>query len=80
MPTCSFRDLAKVCQALGFTATQGKKGVIWKGISPLNKLPITICIHEHTGGRDIPTGTFNSYLKQLGFKNFDEFNDYLRKI
>ena len=80
MPTCSFRDLAAVCKALGLTLSIGKKGVVWKGISPINKKPVNFCIHEHAGGRDLPTGTFNSYIKQLGFKNYDEFKEYLGKI
>lgn len=75
MPTCSFRELAKVCKALGLSSVQGKKEVVWKGISPLNNQPVTFCIHEHAGGRDIAIGSFNSYLKQLGFKNYEEFQN-----
>jgi hypothetical protein len=78
LPTCSFRDLARVCKALGLTPYQGKKWVIWKGISPINNQPVVFCIHEHAGGRDIAIGIFNSYIKQLGFRNFDEFNNYLK--
>lgn len=80
MPTCSFRDMASVCKALGLFSYQGKKGTIWKGISPLNNQPVNFCIHEHASGRDIPVGTLDRYIKQLGFKNFDEFNRYLNGL
>ena len=81
MPTCSFRDLARVCAALGLESRKARNGTLWKGISPLTNAPIDpICLHEHTGGRDVPDGTLRKYLKELGFKSFEEFRDYLNRL
>lgn len=79
MPTCSFRDLSLVCKALGLESCRGKKGLIWKGMG-LNGQMVSISIHEHAGGRDVPDGTFLKYIKDLGFSNKHEFYDYLRNL
>lgn len=77
MPTCSFGDLEKVCEALGLESRKGKKGTVWKGISPLTHAPIDpICIHAHARGRDMPDGTLRKYIRALGFKGFEEFRNY----
>ncbi len=65
-----------VCKALGLKPSSGKNGTKWKGTSPLNDQSVVIAIHEHAGGRDIPDGTLRKYLKDLGFKNIQAFNDY----
>lgn len=81
MPTCSFRDLERVCAALGLESRKAKHGTLWKGISPLTQAPIDpISVHEHAAGRDVPDGTLRKYLKELGFKSFKEFRDYLHGL
>lgn len=81
MPTCSFHDLEKVCAALGLESRKAKKGTVWKGISPLTNAPINpIGIHEQAGGRDVPDGTLRKYIKELGFKTFEEFRAYLNSL
>lgn len=80
MPTSSFRDLKKVCQALGLEPIQKKNGVSWEGISSRNHQYVQIVIHEHAGGRDIPTGTLRKYLHDLGFKDFNDYLGYLKQI
>lgn len=69
-----------VCKALGLTSEQRKKGHMWTGITSIGTEPVRIMIHDKAGGRDIPDGTFNSYVKELGFKNSQEFFDYLNKL
>ncbi|MGE5551816.1 MAG: hypothetical protein ACM3ZC_14985 [Bacteroidota bacterium] len=81
MPTCSFRELEKVCTALGLESRQGKHGTIWKGISPLTHAPISpISVHEHARGRDIPDVTLRKYVRELGFRSYEEFREYLDKL
>lgn len=81
MPTCSFRDLERVCAALGLECRQAKKGTVWKGVSPFTGAPIApISIHDHAGGKDVPDGTLGKYIKELGFKNIEQFRDYLNRL
>lgn len=80
MPTGSFRDLSRICQALGLEPVQKKKGTGWEGISPFNHQFVQIVIHEYAGGRDIPTGTLQKYIRDLGFKDFDDYLGYLNRI
>lgn len=54
MPTCSFRDLKSVCQALGLEANRKKKGTSWEGVSALNQQLVQIVIHEHAEGETFP--------------------------
>jgi hypothetical protein len=79
LPTCSFRDLQRVCQSLGLQSIQKKKGISWEGISPLNNEFVQIVIHEHAGGRDIPMGTLRKYIRDLGFKDFQAYMNYLNQ-
>ena len=39
-----------------------------------------VVIHLHSKGRDIATGLFKSYVKDLGFNNEDEFRKHLNKL
>lgn len=78
MATCSFRDLEAVCIALGLKAEQITDGVIYKGFA--NGKFCRIVLHIHARGRDIATGTFVRYVKDLGFKNANEFFDYMRRL
>lgn len=81
MAACSFRDLEKVCAALGLESRNGKNGTIWRGISPLTHAPINpIGIHKHARGRDIPDGTLRKHIHELGFKSSEEFRDYLNGL
>lgn len=81
MPTCSFRDLARVCKALGLEQRRSRKGTVWSGISLLSDAPINpISIHARAGGRDIPDGTLRKYVKELGFKSLQQFRDYLNSL
>jgi hypothetical protein len=80
LPTCSFRDIKRVCHSLGLEPVEKKKGVCWEGISPLNNQFIQIVIHEHASGKDIPIGTLRKYIRELGFKDFEDFLGYLNKI
>lgn len=56
MATVSYRDLIKVCEALGLEFKHTKKRAIYKGIA--NSQLRRISIHAHAGGRDIPDGIF----------------------
>ena len=76
MPTISFRDFDKVCLLLGLEKKISKKGHIWNGISSINEEYVRIAVHLHSGGRNIPTGTLISNIKELGFKDYNEFQDY----
>ena len=78
MPTSSFRDLEKVCIALGLAAEEKTKGIAYKGF--VNEKYCNIMIHMHSKGRDIATGTFGRYVKDLGFNNIDEYFNYLRSL
>ncbi|KUO75481.1 MAG: hypothetical protein APF77_22720 [Clostridia bacterium BRH_c25] len=76
--TTSFRDLERVCKALGLKGIPKTNGVLWKGY--VKDKFVKIMIHKHNGGKDVPTGTFNSYVKELGFSTVQEYNDYLNSI
>jgi hypothetical protein len=80
MPTISFRELDKVCLSLGLEKKMTKKGHIWKGISPINGEYVRISVHLHSRGRNIPTGTLMYNIKELGFKDFQDFQAYLNKF
>ena len=41
---------------------------------------VRISIHVHAEGRNIATGTFRNYVKDLKFKNEEEFFNYLRGL
>lgn len=78
MPSCKYRELAIVCEALGLEKKNKKKGYVYWGISPLNNGLTTIIVHQHAAGRDIPDGLFIDYIKKLGFKSAEEFYEYLK--
>lgn len=81
MPACSFRDLGRVCAALGLESRQSKKGTVWTGVSPFTNAPIApISIHAHASGKDVPDGTLGKYIKELWFKNIAKFRDYLNRL
>jgi hypothetical protein len=81
LPSFSFRDLERVCKALGLESRPAKKGTVWSGISPLTNAPIRpICIHTHARGRDVPTGTLVRYVKNLGFENLHQFTEFLSQL
>ena len=74
---CTFRNLIRVCLFLGLKPDIRKTCMIYKGYA--NGKYCRITIHKHSEGRDVPTGTLDSYLKELGVTN-DQFKDYLNKI
>ncbi|HOJ09551.1 MAG TPA: hypothetical protein PK733_03050 [Clostridiales bacterium] len=80
MPTISFREFDEVCLSLGLEKKMSKKGHIWKGISPINGEYVRIPVHLHSGGRNIATGTLMFNIKELGFKDFYDFQEYLNKL
>lgn len=74
----TFKHLEMVCNALGLQCKTTKKGRLWTGV--INGQLVRIAVHPHCEGRDIASGTFNKYVKQLGFKSEAEFIDYLSNI
>lgn len=74
----SFRELEKVCRALGLQCKQTKKGRLWTGI--INGNLVRISVHPHVEGDDIAGGTFHKYVKQLGFNSEKEYFDFLKKL
>lgn len=74
----TYRELDMVCNALGLTKKTAKTGHIWKGI--INGDLVVIAIHIHATGRDIKSGLFNKYVKQLGFENEQEYFEFLKKL
>lgn len=76
--TATFRHLEQVCRALGLKCKEIKKGRLWTGI--IDGQLVRIPIHPHCDGRDIATGTFNKYVKNLGFSSAEDFWDYLRSL
>ncbi len=78
--TATFDELDKACKGLGLAFKKTKKGHIWKGISSMNGNYIIISIHDKAKGRNMATGTFNAEMKKLGFKNINEFRDFLKQL
>jgi hypothetical protein len=79
MPTCSYREIALVCAALGLKPVRAANGTKWIGVSPLNRRPVLLVVHQHAAGRDVPDGLFQQYLSQLGFVSAGQFGKYLRE-
>ena len=52
--------------------------MLWKGF--VKGEFVRIMIHKHSGGKDVPTGTFNCYVKELGFSTVQEYNEFLDSI
>lgn len=61
---------------MGFDEFPSKKGSIWVGVSSISGQLERLSIHSHAEGRDIPDGLFQTYWKQLGFKNKGEFDKW----
>ncbi|KKM09673.1 hypothetical protein SY88_17480 [Clostridiales bacterium PH28_bin88] len=78
MGTCSYRDFITVCTRLGLQQRQSGSRFVWEGVDPKG-LYRQVSIHVHAQGRDIPSGTFNKMVKQLGFASEHEFYEFLRK-
>lgn len=76
MGTCSFREIREVCKRLGLSCCPKKKGEEWKGLDANGKL-LSIILHEHAAGRDIPDGTFHTIIKQLCFTDEEDFKGFL---
>jgi len=74
----TYRELDKVCKALGLTCKEIKKGHLWGGL--LGDNYVRIIVHTHNEGRDIATGLLRNYIKQLGFKSEQEYYDYIKTI
>ena len=74
----TYRELEKLCKALGLIPEQKKKGVLWSGMA--NGKYARVVIRKHCEGRDLKNGILNGYVKELGFKNEQEYYDYLKNI
>lgn len=74
----TFKDLISVCEALGLRERRTKRCLIYEG--NVNGKYCKIVMHLHSEGRDIATGTFHEYVKQLGFTNESEFSKFLKSI
>jgi len=70
--------LEQVCKALDLTCKQAKKGRLWTGL--INGNLVRIVVHPHSEGRDIASGTFNKYVKELGFNSEADFMGFLRGL
>lgn len=79
MATSSFKDFEKVCKALGLNAREGKNSTTYTGTGYDGSL-VRTSVHTHAAGRDIPTGTFRKCIKDIGFKNTDEYYEFLAKL
>lgn len=75
MATCKFKHLISVCEALGLTCRRTKICLIYEGMA--NGGYRKIVIHLHAEGRDIASGTFHGYVKDLGFNSEDDFRKFL---
>jgi hypothetical protein len=76
MGTCSFRDFEDACKRLGLKRKELGRRFVWEGFDIKGNF-LYVAIHKHTDGRGIPNGTFNAMLKQLKFKNEQDFKDFL---
>ena len=76
MGSCSFRDFEEVCKRIGLTRYYKTNGEMWKGVDATGNT-IVCTIHSHTGGRDINDRTFYEMIKQLKFKDEQDFKDFL---
>jgi len=74
----NYSDLDRVCKALGLEKKPVKKGHMWKGFA--NGKYVRIVIHHNNAGKDIPTGTFRKYVRDLGFNNPEEYFNFLKNI
>lgn len=72
MGTCSFRVFVKVCKKMGLEKRETGSRFVWEGIDK-NGNYRQVSVHVHAEGRDIPNGTFNKMVKDLGFKSEEEF-------
>ncbi|MTI83615.1 MAG: hypothetical protein FH756_06855 [Firmicutes bacterium] len=67
-----FRVFIKVCKKLGLQKRRMGNRFVWEGIDSHGQYR-QVSIHIHAEGRDIPSGTFNKMVKDLGFSNEEEF-------
>jgi len=78
LATAKYRDLILVCEALGLRFRETKTCLIFEGMA--NGGYRKVVIHLHSEGRDIATGTFHSYVKDLGFDSEEAFRRFLKTI
>lgn len=78
MATSTFKHLISVCEALGLKCRETKTCLIYEGTA--NGAYRKIVIHLHSTGRDIATGTFHRYVKDLGFNSEEEFRKFLASL
>ncbi|KJS14829.1 MAG: hypothetical protein VR69_16290 [Peptococcaceae bacterium BRH_c4b] len=76
MGTCSFRVFIMVCKKMGLVQRKTGNSFVWAGIDPQGEYR-QVSIHVHVEGRDIPSGTFNKIVKDLGFANEEDFFKFL---
>lgn len=51
---------------------------MWEGIDRKGNYR-QVSVHVHAEGRDIPNGTFNKMVKDLGFASEEEFFNFYNK-
>ena len=78
MATAKFKHLISVCEALGLQCRETKICLIYEGTA--NGGYRKIVIHLHSLGRDIATGTFHRYVKDLGFDSEKDFQKFLNSL
>jgi hypothetical protein len=72
-----YRTLINVCIRLGLDEIKKKKGIMFKGLDSNGNI-VSLVIHIHADGRDIPKGIFIRYIKELGFKSIDDYEDFIK--
>lgn len=76
--TTSFKELEEICKAKGLTLNARGNVRLWKG--NIDGRYARVCLHVHAFGRDIPNGTLNQYVKELGFNNLNELKEFYDSI
>lgn len=75
MGTCSFRIFVQVCKKMGFEKKRTGNRFVWEGIDRQGNYR-QVSVHVHAEGRDIPNGTFNKMVKDLGFAGEEDFFEF----
>jgi len=78
MGTCSFKIFVKVCKMIGLIQRKAGNRFMWEGIDRKGNYR-QVSVHIHAEGRDIPNGTFNKMVKDLGFASEEEFFVFYNK-
>ena len=63
---------------LGLTQRKAGNRFLWEGIDRKGNYR-QVSLHVHAEGRDIPNGTFNKMVKDLGFASEEDFFYFYHK-